>query len=577
MERRVQGEAEGEKWDRKSSYSLLGEAEGEKLQRPIGRSASYSKFRHLVEGHDCKSLDVPVVVVSSEVDPWSKSGGLGIIAGAYGYEFAMKGHRTMVISPMYDDYSGVSWLADKDITVFGQAHTIKYFHMNKVHDETQGFATDYIFIQHSCFRRMGGLYHDKNGEYGDNLFRFALFSLAALEAPLCCHLNGSAYGDRVLFLANDWQSGLLPIYLSHKFRRHGTYVSARCIFVVHNMGYQGVYPWDRDHLGDLGLPEACRNDLFFVYPEHMRTHGLDKGECINLTKAAVITSDRVLTVSKNYASEIQTPEGGYLLDECCRSKGIYLTGIQNGIEDTWDPSTDRNIAAKFSSGDLSGKAVCKRALQESLGLELDDGAALLGFVGRLTWQKGVDILQKGVVDWLMHDSGNGATGRVQLIIMGQGDEPLQDWLRQLEHMYPKRLCGYVGFDPKVERKMIAGCDFLLMPSRYEPCGIPQMLALAYGTVPVVHATGGLKDSVVDAGAQDPAVLEEANGYYVLPLTPDKMKEVLYLALKTYHQDNTEHLRLMRNGMACDFYWPRAIDEYETNFDYALAEAPLYKI
>jgi starch synthase len=517
-----------------------------------------------------------VVIVSSEVEPWSKSGGLAIVAGAYGYEFAMRGHKTMVVSPMYDDYPNVSWVADKDMQFWDGTQRIKFYHTRKVHDEATGAATDFVFVSHSSFRRPGGLYNDKNGEYGDNLFRFSLFALASLEAPLCCNIDGSTYGDRCLFLANDWQAGLVPVFMVHKFRRNGTYKDARCIFVVHNMGYQGAYPWDDSHLGRMSLPGTCRDDLFFVYPEHMRVHALDKGECVNLTKGGLITSDRVLTVSKNYAQEIQTVEGGFLLQDVCRMKGVYVAGIQNGIEDTWDPTTDRLIAAKYSSADMSGKAACKKELQASLGLCEDPEVALIGFVGRLTWQKGIDILQEGVIEWLMKDDGNGVTGHAQLVLMGNGDAQLSDWLKTCEAQYKGRVCGYAGFDPKVERKMMAGCDFLLMPSRYEPCGIPQMVALAYGTVPIVHATGGLKDSVVDV-ASAPESGKLPNGYHVSPLRADKMKEVFWKALSTFIKDKPEHERLMKNGMSCDFYWPQAIQEYERHFDYTFDEPPLYKI
>jgi len=569
--------------DRNASYSCLSGlvGEGEDAEEPPQprRSQSYSKLRHL-EGldYESKNLDVPVVVVSSEVEPFSKSGGLAIVAGAYGYEFAMRGHRTMVISPMYDDYPGVSWVADKDVQFFGGSHRIKYFHMRKEHTkESGGPATDYIFIHLDCFRRSGGLYHDEHGEYGDNLFRFGLFALAALEAPLCCNIGGSTYGDKVIFMANDWQAGLVPVMLTHKFRKHGTYQHARSIFVVHNMGYQGAYPWTGSELENLTLPDTAHDNLFFTYPEHMRVSMEDKGHCINLTKGALITCDRVLTVSQNYACEICTEEGGFLLQDHCRGKGIFLAGIQNGIEDTWDPTTDPAIAANFSAEDLSGKAACKKFLQQSLGLVQDDSVALVGFVGRLTTQKGVDILQDGVVDWMLKDEGNGVTGRVQVILMGNGDKHLSDWLKTTESENKGRVCGYAGFDPKVERLMMAGCDFLLMPSRYEPCGIPQMVALTYGTLPIVHATGGLKDSVKDARSTDPEVISVANGYYVLPLTSDKMKEVLWVALGTYHKDRPEHTRLMKNGMECNFYWPMALQEYEKHIDYTMSDPPLYQV
>jgi len=568
-------------FDRNASYSCLSgviESDEEGPQLQPRRSASYSKFRHVSgEQYESKNLDVPIVVVASEAEPWSKSGGLAIVSSAYGYEFAMKGHKTMVITPMYDDFKGLSFIGEKEIYIFGETHRVKYYHQHIVHDQAHNRGTDYVFVDHRCFRRAGGLYHDKHGEYGDNLFRFALFSLASLEAPLCCKINGSIYGDRCMFIANDWQAGLVPVYLAHKFRRHGTYLQSRCVFVVHNMGYQGAYPWSDSHLANLTLPNNSKNDLFFVYPEHMRTWDLDKGECINLTKAALVTCDRVLTVSANYAQEIKTVEGGFLLQDLCHAKGVYFGGIQNGIEDTWDPKTDRHIAANYAEDDFSGKKVCKVGLQKRLGLHENADVPLVGFVGRLTWQKGVDIMRDGVIDWLMTDTGNGITGNAQVILMGNGDEEYSNWLREIERRYPGRVCGYAGFDPKIERAMMAGCDFLLMPSRYEPCGIPQMVALTYGTVPIVHATGGLKDSVKDVRDVDPEVQAVANGYYILPLTTSTMKEVIYAALERYVRKPQEHLRLMINGMQENFYWPKAIQEYEKHFDYTMADAPYYKV
>mmetsp|Transcript_28141 Transcript_28141/g.51211 ORF Transcript_28141/g.51211 Transcript_28141/m.51211 type:complete len:163 (-) Transcript_28141:56-544(-) len=161
--------------------------------------------------------------------------------------------------------------------------------------------------------------------------------------------------------------------------------------------------------------------------------------------------------------------------------------------------------------------------------------------------------------------------------MGNGDSGLSDWLRTTEHRYKGRVCGYAGFDPKVERMMMAGCDFLIMPSRYEPCGIPQMVALTYGTLPIVHATGGLKDSVRDARSSDAAEREAANGYHIFPLTPDKTKEVFYSAMDNFFNHPDEHYRLVVNAMECDFYWPKAIEEYEKHFDYTLWDPPLYKL
>ena len=221
-----------------------------------------------------------------------------------------------------------------------------------------------------------------------------------------------------MFVANDWQAALVPTYLVHKYRRNNVYTDSRCVFVIHNMGYQGVYPWEDGRvLGKLGLPHFAHSDAYFIYPHHLRCHELDKGEVINLTKSGVVCCDRVMTVSKNYAMEMQTNEGGFNLQDLIKGKSFYMTGVQNGIDDGWDPSTDEQIAAPYSFADLSGKAKCKAALQKRLGLEVRDDVAVLGFIGRLTWQKGVDIITS-VLDWLLTPAGNDVNGNVQVIMMG---------------------------------------------------------------------------------------------------------------------------------------------------------------
>lgn len=203
-----------------------------------------------------------------------------------------------------------------------------------------------------------------------------------------------------------------------------------------------------------------------------------------------------------------------------------------------------------------------------LGLHQDPRVAVVGFVGRLTWQKGVDLLAQ-IIQWLMADMGNGVTGHVQLIMMGHGERQHGQALRQAESAYRGRVCGYVGFDPKVEHQMMAGCDLLLMPSRYEPCGLPQMCAQLYGTLPIVSATGGLVDSVRDTSTGT----ESATGFHIAPLTVDKMKEVVYQALELCLCRPEEFRRMQRTAMLTDFYWSRAMDEYERNIDATVGSAP----
>jgi starch synthase len=414
-------------------------------------------------------------------------------------------------------------------------------------------------VEHHSLERQGGLYNGDDGrEYGDNLFRFTLLSLAALEAPLILNIGGrGTYGDKVLFLANDWQAGLVPLYLTYKYRRNGCYQQARAIYVVHNLGYQGQYH---------GV-NACN----FFGIDQQAVSDIALGSAVNLSKGALVCADRVLTVSPNYAKEIQTPQGGFNLQDFVRAKGQAgrLAGILNGIDDCWNPLTDTSIAQRYTLVDFeSGKRANKVALQKFLGLDEDPEVVLLGFVGRLTWQKGVDILGS-IISWMMQDTGNGVTGRSQLIMMGNGEAKHAETLRWAESTYKGRVCGYVGFDPKVEHQMMAGCDLFLMPSRYEPCGLPQMESQQYGTLPIVVATGGLVDSVKDISEG----IDTATGFHVPYLAADKLKETVYKAMEIYYQRPADFKCMQKTAMSTDFYWPAALDVYEQLIDVALYEPP----
>jgi len=502
------------------------------------------------------NLGVPVVIVTSELAPWSKTGGLGLVAASYSYEFAVNGHRTMAVSPKYRHYDEINYVGETQVLVNGRQETVKYWH--RFMDYGGGRGCDLIFVDHPSIQRDGGLYNGDDGrEYGDNLFRFTLLSLAAMEAPLVLKLGGCPYGDKVAFLANDWQSGLVPLYLTHRYRRHGCYAQARAIYVVHNLGYQGQYP----------NVDACK----FFGIDHKAASDVGFGNCVNLTKGALICADRVLTVSPNYAQEIQTPQGGFRLQDFVRAKAQSqrLGGILNGIDDCWSPETDASIARNYSVEDfLEGKRENKAALQRMLDLQVDPGAVVVGFVGRLTWQKGVDVLAQ-VVPWIMQDTGNGVTGRAQLIMMGNGERHLCEALRGAENCHKGRVCGYVGFDPKVEHQMMAGCDLLLMPSRYEPCGLPQMYSQQYGTLPIVTATGGLVDSVKDVSQG----ADVATGFHMSHLDAAKMKEVLYKAMELCLKRPEDFQRMQRTAMLSDFYWPQAMDDYERSIDATLYDPP----
>lgn len=544
---------------------------------PKEKSNSDADFDARQPAYESQNVDVPIVIVASEIHPWSKSGGLAIVASAYAYNFAVRGHRTMAIAPMYADYDGAFYQCSKSFELFGAWHEVRYFHHFQSYGDGKG--ADYVFIDHPSFRRPGGLYHNtgNNQEYGDNLFRFALFSLAALEVPVGIDLGGSPrYGGKVTFIANDWQTGLLPVYMVHRHRACGNYHHARVLYVIHNLGYQGCYPLriglppdQFDNFGQLGLPFAALGDLLYVYPEWERTYEGDTGETLNLTKAAIACCDRIVTVSPGYADEIRTPEGGFRLNDFLASKSYFLVGILNGIDGSWNPRQDRGIAAPFSARDMSGKAECKRDLQQSLGLQVDENACIISFVGRLTAQKGLDVVGEAI-EWIMEDNKDGLSN-VQLVMMGNGEECYRAMFGWAETRWKGRVCGYAGFDPKVERKIIAGSDFFLMPSRYEPCGIPQMCAMAYGTLPLVHATGGLRDSVKSFYSDE----STATGFHIWPLNANSLKKVVFDALDVYFR-KPDTLAMMRsNAMTEDFGWARAIDEYERHIDWTLNDPPFY--
>lgn len=518
--------------------------------------------------YGARHLSTPVVIVASEINPWSKTGGLGMVAGSYAYEFAMRGHRTMAICPRYDDYKNAHYKSYTKVWLNGQEHEVKYFVLRE--DYGSGKGCDFVFVEHDCFHRPAGLYCDTESgkEYEDNLSRFALFCLAAAEAPLVLDLGGSTYGQDVLFIANDWQTGLLPVYLLYKYRWNRTYLNARSMLVIHNLGYQGKYS-KRKHPVDthLGLPLEALGDL--------QGEDLNMGtDCLNLLKAGVLTCDRVLTVSPNYANEIQSPEGGHGMHEILKAKGamLRLAGILNGISDEWNPKTDPHIPKNFGLSDFAaGKATCKMELQKELGLHQDPHVALIGFCGRLCYQKGVHLIMN-IAGWLLTDAGNNVNGRVQVIMMGKGDREYQDQMKNAENQNKGRFCGYVGFDPKVEHRMMAGCDILLMPSQFEPCGLPQMYAQQYGTIPVVHETGGLKDSVRglwDVGRDR----STATGFLFNPFEENPLKEKMFQALNTYHHDKDLWRQLQENAIGSYYYWPKALDNYEEHIDYTL-EDPL---
>eukprot|EP00268_Persea_americana_P023871 TRINITY_DN2338_c0_g1_i2.p1 TRINITY_DN2338_c0_g1~~TRINITY_DN2338_c0_g1_i2.p1 ORF type:complete len:693 (+),score=131.44 TRINITY_DN2338_c0_g1_i2:131-2209(+) len=505
-----------------------------------------------------------IVFVSAEAAPYSKTGGLGDVCGSLPCSLASRGHRVMVISPRYlnGDSNKVFAHANDvgchiNISCFGTEQEVAFFHEYRA-------GVDWVFLDHPSYHRPGNPYGDSHGAFGDNQFRFTLLCHAACEAPLVLPLGGFTYGEKCLFLVNDWHSSLVPVLLAAKYRPHGVYKDARSILVIHNLAHQGVEP--AATYGSLGLPSEWYGALEWVFPTWARTHALDTGESVNALKGGIVTADRILTVSQGYSWEITTPEGGHGLDELLSSRKSVLNGITNGIDvDDWDPSSDKHIPFHYSASDLSGKVRCKTALQKELCFPIRPDCPMVGFIGRLDHQKGIDLIRLALPELLEDD--------IQFIMLGSGDPDTEQWMREAESNYRDNFRGWVGFNVPVSHRITAGCDILLMPSRFEPCGLNQLYAMRYGTVPVVHSTGGLRDTVESF---DPYANEgsgDGTGWTFSPLTKESMLAALRIAIQTYREHNSSWEGLMKRGMVRDYTWDNAAAQYEQVFKWVFTDPP----
>ncbi|KAL2921818.1 Starch synthase 1 chloroplastic/amyloplastic [Bienertia sinuspersici] len=534
-------------------------------------------------------LKLNIVFVTSEAAPYSKTGGLGDVCGSLPISLAARGHRVMVVSPRYihgtaaDKIYAGAFDADCRINVncFGGPQEVAFFHEYKD-------GVDWVFVDHPSYHRPGNPYGDSFGAFGDNQFRFTLLCHAACEAPLVLPLGGYTYGQKCLFLVNDWHAGLVPVLLAAKYRPYGVYKDARSILVIHNLSHQvgasfmgdiGVEP--AVTYDNLGVPPQWYGALEWVFPEWARAHELDKGEAVNILKGAIVTADRILTVSQVRIHQHfkcimlswifmgnNNCGGGYGLHELLTSRKFVLNGIINGINVTeWDPSNDAHIAAPYSVDDFSGKALCKAALQKELGLPIKPNCPLIGFIGRLDYQKGIDIIQAAVPELMGED--------VQFVMLGTGDSNYESWMRATEVAYKDKFRGWVGFSVPISHRITAGCDILLMPSRFEPCGLNQLYAMRYGTIPVVHGTGGLRDTVetYNPYSTGPDGSGTGTGWAFAPLEKGSMLSALRNALRTYRDYKASWVGLMKRGMQQDFTWDSAAAQYEQVFEWASTDPP----
>ncbi|KAG9454537.1 hypothetical protein H6P81_007441 [Aristolochia fimbriata] len=428
------------------------------------------------------------IYISTEVAPWSKTGGLGDVLGGLPPAMAANGHRVMTVAPRYDQYKD-AWDTNVlvELKVGSKVEKVRFFHVYKR-------GVDRVFVDHPMFltkvwgKTGGKIYGPKSGDdYADNQLRFSLLCQAALEAPRVLNLKSSkyfsgCYGEDVVFIANDWHTALLPCYLKSMYQSKGLYMNAKVVFCMHNIAYQGRFAFSDFSL--LNLPDTFKGSFDF-------TDGYDKpvkGRKINWMKAGILECHRLVTVSPYYAQELVSgSDRGGELDSIIRMKGI--TGIVNGMDgQEWNPATDKYISVNYDATTVvEAKAVLKEALQAEVGLPVDRKVPVIGFIGRLEEQKGSDILAAAISEL--------ADENVQIIVLGTGKKYLEKQLEQFEILFPHMARGVAKFNVRLAHMITTGADMLIVPSRFEPCGLIQLQAMQCGTVPIVASTGGLVDTV----------------------------------------------------------------------------------
>ncbi len=474
-----------------------------------------------------------ILLVASEVVPFAKTGGLADVAGALPRALEALGQSISVVMPCYAQARATRSLEPLDFRLdisIGKKEVSAEVWRAKL----PGCNVPLYLIDQPGYFDRPGLYGENGKDYLDNCERFVFFSRAALELAARLDVRWDVVH------ANDWQTGLVPVYLAETYRHASGLASAGSLFTIHNMAFQGRF-WHWDMLLT-GL------DWKFFNWRQLEFFG-----DLNLLKAGIVFADLLSTVSHQYAEEIQTPEFGMGLEGLLESRRSDLHGIVNGIDESvWNPASDRSIAATYDVDTFAeGKARCKAALQAEQCLPVRPDVPLFAIVTRLDAQKGLDLVEAVAEGFLRGD--------VQLMVLGTGHPQYHDFLTGLEHNFPGKVAVRLAFDNALAHRIEAGADIFLMPSRYEPCGLNQLISLKYGTVPIVRATGGLADTVVDT---TPETLAEgtATGFSFGPYTPEALAGAIGRALELWPRRDRWN-RLVRTGMRQDWSWGRSAREY----------------
>ncbi|MCX7793192.1 MAG: glycogen synthase GlgA [Thermodesulfovibrionales bacterium] len=468
-----------------------------------------------------------IFIVTPEAVPYAKTGGLADVTGALLKEFRRAGHEAWIILPFYSAVEKSGGFSDTGIrfSVDILSQKIEASVIESMDREYPAF-----FVRCDRFFMREGLYGTSAGDYLDNCIRFSFFSRAAIK--LFKTLNKR---PDVLHV-HDWQTALIPFYLKNFYKDDLFFRDTKTVLTIHNLGYQGLFsPTELPYTG-IGL-------------EYFNPEGIEFYGKINFLKAGIISADAITTVSESYAREILTEEYGYGLDGVLRKRAGRLYGILNGIDySIWNPETDPVIPHRYSLSSLKGKLFCRKKLIKELGIEIRDSQPLIGFVGRFVSQKGIDLIESTLPEIIKAGFG--------LVMIGQGEKTFEQSLDKKHREFKKNFFFKRVYDDSLARKVYAGSDIFLMPSRYEPCGLVQLIAMRYGTIPVARATGGLKDTIEDYNH----LSGKGSGFLFSGYNGSAMLESLKRAMCVF-QNKRRWSALVKDSMKKDFSWKHSAQKY----------------
>jgi starch synthase len=488
---------------------------------------------------------VKILFATTEAVPFAKTGGLGDVCGSLPRELAKLGHEPVIVMPAFRQALECGRPIEPTGVNFEVPIGRKMVGGTFLRSSLPGDQVPVYLVQHDAYYDRPELYCERGKDYKDNCERFVFFARAALEA-----IKKLELGTEVVH-CHDWTSALIPAYLKTEFAGVPPFDSLVSLLTIHNIAYQGSFwHWDMELTGI---------DWRYFNWRQMEFYGN-----LNFLKSGIAFADLISTVSPRYAKEIQSPPLSGGLEGILTHRRKDLFGIINGVDySEWNPATDPYLGGHNYNVDTfaPGKRACKAALQQEMGLPVVEGQPLVAIVGRLADQKGFDLVADVIRQWV-------ATSPVQWAILGTGDPRYQDMLEDLARRYPDRVAARIGFSNELAHRIEAGADIFLMPSRYEPCGLNQLYSLKYGTVPVVHATGGLADTIANVNDVTLAA-GSANGFSFDDYSAKALGETLERACQTFHNRPVWE-QLIRNGMQQDWSWTHSARDYGDLYEKALA-------